>query len=163
MSIEPDHQQLLVNALETLEMAALLASEPDPLTEDEISTLEEQLGADLPADYRWFLATYGASGAAQGTTQITTAEGNRYEVRNFTGKATGTVPSIARNLDFFGYLLSEAELPIADDLMGNLITLNALTNQVAFVPRPDDYPPRAVLAESFTDLITRLEPYVYDD
>lgn len=157
---QPERDELTAS-LGRLRIVALLADEFDPMSESEISEIEQAVGTALPADYRWFLGTFGAS-TTHGSWQIV-RDDERFEVRSFFGRQVKTVPSLMLSLGHVEDLLEDAELPIADDLEGDRITLNARTGEVGFISTHDPSMRARGLATSFTDLVNKLEPYVYDD
>ena len=164
-SLPQQERDELTASLDGLGIGALLASEFDSLSEREVLKIERLVRAGLPADHRWFLRNYGAAAASHGIWQIVSA-GQRIEVRHFYGRQVTPpshdfpVPSLMFHLDCPVDFLEDGELPIAETWEGQL-TLNAHTGDVSHLSKID--PPVRGLASSFTELINKLEPYVYDD
>jgi hypothetical protein len=104
-----------------------------PMTEAEIATLEQSLGASLPALYRTFLTTFGASRFRE-MVEFTPVEplppsissNGRGSINLFYGGQAHAPYSLIEMLDLYQSRMPEGFLPIGDDGAGDQICLSVL-------------------------------------
>jgi hypothetical protein len=93
----------------------------EPMTREEVSAIENDLGELLPEDYRDLLQQYGAADFGE-LVEFRTATGENAPFSHFYGSSGGS-QSLARRIKTYKDRMPDTIIPIGDDGGGNQICL----------------------------------------
>ena len=152
-------------------MAITVKPNHAPLDDATLSRFETANALQLPLDYRSFLLN--SNGGDPEPNIVTAGDSNSFDVRTFFG-LDDTGDSITAALKTYRERVPANCLPIADDNCGNLFVLATEGDTLGAVyfwdhefEADDGEPARTdnltLIAESFSDLLARLQPSSIDD
>lgn len=135
-----------------------------PICADDIATIEQELDAKLPHDYKQFLYQYNGGAPTPDTIDVPNAPGMPTDVQVFFGIGRPVKSSdLSWNLAFIAERCSGQDLlPIACDSGGNLFCLRVERGEVVEVVYCDLIESDCVsyvVAPSFGDFLAKLRPF----
>lgn len=135
----------------------------DPLTDEQVQRLEQQLGGSLPRSYRDFLLKYNGGRPCPDTVDVDHAPGTPTDLQLFFGLGAAIESSdLAWNKRVFAERLPERLLPIACDSGGNLFCISLSsedTGAVFYVDLEQGRPANYLVAGDFAGLLEKIREF----
>ncbi|MCP3880239.1 MAG: SMI1/KNR4 family protein [Sulfitobacter sp.] len=122
-----------------------------PLGEHELTSLESVLGAALPADYRWFLSHFGSCTLGLEVVVAAAQDGEQLPITQLFGRGDDEGEDILMALNFYRDQLETSQLPIGEDIWGNIYVLDNISAQIFY--RDFRLHMDLLVAHGFTDLL----------
>lgn len=133
----------------------------EPLSREELSSLEGTLGFALPSDYKNFLTKYGRC-VFTGEALVKTPSGQELELFTMFG-AKGDAGNLLNDIDLHPEYLENDLIPIADDMFNNRYVLNLNSGEISFIDYTNGTGSQILIAKSFTDFLNKIEVVSDDD
>lgn len=127
----------------------------EPLSKEELSSLESSLGFTLPSDYASFLTKYGRC-IFTGETLIKASSGQEFEVFTMFG-AKGDAGNLLSDIELHPEYTENDLIPIADDMFNNRYVLNHESGEVSFIDYTNGIGSLVSIAKSFTEFVNEIE------
>jgi len=127
----------------------------EPLSREELSSLESSLGFILPSDYVSFLSKYGRC-IFIGEALIKAYDGQEFEVFTMFG-AKGDAGNILNDIELHPEFSKNSLIPIADDMFNNRYVLNSKSGEVLFVDYTNEAGSHISIAKSFTEFVNKIK------
>ncbi len=130
-------------------------NEFEPLSQEELSSLESSLGFSLPVDYAKFLKRFGRC-VFIGEALTKTVNGLELEVFTMFG-AKGDIGNLLYDIKLHPEYLVDKLVPIADDMFNNRYVLNYDSGEVSFIDYSNGQCSLVSIANSFTEFVNEIE------